>query len=281
MADHEGKTENVSHGNEWEVIPDLDEDDSMNVEKSSSINRAETSDIMYMSGHFVFPPSQHENLPLEPETHEVSGGAGPESIQDLEGKSYIEGEDNLNIGESNISYLYSGIPIFDQHGNIVDVSGTELQGGSTLKKENIYNAVKYSSFQSESVADEDNTAITESPNDQGFVSSTPIHTDKDEFDESNLPCEAWWKKHSTSIYVYAKGSNAFWSIFVATTVMGLVILGQHWQQERWKVLQLKWQLYVNEEKMSRVLRPLIRFKDVIVAGYRPGSFIRGSSSVEH
>jgi len=29
--------------------------------------------------------------------------------------------------------------------------------------------------------------------------------------------------------------------------MGLVLLGQRWQQERWQALQLKWQISINHE----------------------------------
>jgi hypothetical protein len=29
--------------------------------------------------------------------------------------------------------------------------------------------------------------------------------------------------------------------------MGIVILGQRWQQERWQALQLKWQASINNE----------------------------------
>ena len=77
-------------------------------------------------------------------------------------------------------------------------------------------------------------------------------------------------------YAHAKEANAFWSIFIAVAMMGLVILGQRWQQERWQALQLKWQLSINNEKTVRVMGSISRLKEVIIGGHHRGSFIKGS-----
>lgn len=39
--------------------------------RGNAYGEAETSRASFMSDHFVFPPSQHENLPLEPEDGEI------------------------------------------------------------------------------------------------------------------------------------------------------------------------------------------------------------------
>lgn len=55
-------------------------------------------------------------------------------------------------------------------------------------------------------------------------------------------CEAWWKRRA----VKQRETNSFWSIFVAATVMGVVIIGHRWHQERWQVLQLRGQAGVSD-----------------------------------
>ncbi|EPS69475.1 hypothetical protein M569_05298, partial [Genlisea aurea] len=82
--------------------------------------------------------------------------------------------------------------------------------------------------------------------------------------------KSWWKKKAVWVYSQAKEANAFWSIFVAAAVMGLVMLGHRWQQERWQAFQLK--LFPPLGRVRRMLSPLSRFKDVCV-GHRRGSLL--------
>ncbi|KAG9157656.1 hypothetical protein Leryth_014167 [Lithospermum erythrorhizon] len=257
MADNEG-TQDVSRGNEWEVLsltasayaaaPGPNKVELSNDENGSSVSDAGKSDALLMSRHFAFPPSHHENLPLQPEDIKVGGDAGPVSAD----KNKEKKDENLNI-EELISDVYDGIPIFDEKGKILSIGDTELQGALPVcNDQSFYSAAKLSSFQSESTMIEENIVNSQSVElydkdlDSG-VPNMPVIVDKDNYDESKLPCEAWWKKHAISIYTHAKEANAFWSIFVAAAVMGLVILGQRWQQERWQVLQAKWQLSINNE----------------------------------
>ncbi|CBI40392.3 unnamed protein product, partial [Vitis vinifera] len=242
MADNEEGEETTSRGNEWEVVSltasayaaapgpkgiEMSDDGKSNTFKG---NEAETSHAMFLSGHFVFPPSQHENLPLEPDDTEIHNEHGSEDV----------------IPESN-----------------VEKEGTALKGLNLVDKEpDIYSAAKFSSLHSEPTIGGSTT----------YDGNTVIP------DLVEPPELAWWKRRAASFYGHAKEANAFWSIFIAAAVMGLVILGQRWQHERWQVLQLKWQFGVNDEKMGRMLGPIIRLKDVIVGGNRRGSFIRGSST---
>jgi hypothetical protein len=67
-------------------------------------------------------------------------------------------------------------------------------------------------------------------------------------DESS--CEAWWKRRAVVWFVEARQANTFWSLALAAAVMGLVILGQRWQHERWKNHQLRLQLCSKDEVRS-------------------------------
>ncbi|KAJ8573175.1 hypothetical protein K7X08_009686 [Anisodus acutangulus] len=285
MASNEEGEETAPRGNEWEVVSltqsayaaasgpkQVDSNDDNNY---SAQYVADTSQAMFMSGHFVFPPSQHENLPLEPDVNEINneqGGedAGPELVTDEGGKS-------------------------DSYGASTETKEFEddaaLQGLSSVDKEqSFFGTANYSSYQSEesmglSATTGETNVLAESvePFHQGVDSVTsnlPKAKVEDDHDTTNLPCQAWWKRPSASLIAHAKDANTFWSIFIAAAVMGLVIIGQTWQQERWQVLQMKWQAGVHGERIGRMFGPLSRLKDVIVGGDRRGTFIRGSTPTQ-
>ncbi|CDP08797.1 unnamed protein product [Coffea canephora] len=312
MADNEEKEEPAARGNEWEVVSltastyaAAPNSDQVNVTEDENGNpaaedeAAETSRALFMSGHFVFPPSQHENLPLETERNEICSvqgneDAGFQSVGDEEIQSNTKEQAMMNTKGLTVPDEFPGIQFFDEKGNILPVGGTEYEEGTAFqglnlvdKEQSLYNSETFSSFHSERMigraanVDED-TEITEieEPYDHGLDSDLSKPTDE-EYDESDLPCGAWWKRRAASFYAHAKEANTFWSVFIAAAVMGLVILGQQWQQERWQVLQLKWQFSISNERMSRVMGSLARFKDVIVGGQRRGSLIRASTSTEH
>lgn len=284
MADNEEGEETTSRGNEWEVVSltasayaaapgpkgiELSDDSKNNTFEHKE---AETSNAMFMSDHFIFPPSQHENLPLEPDDTEIHNEHGsvdmiPELKVEKGGYSDRKDEDNWNIKDPEVGDELAGIQLFDEGGKSLSDSGKGFEEGAALKGLNlvdkeadIISAAEFSSFHSEapiggSITYDEDTVIPD-------VVLTPelgtdLHVDNsqspkstkddDGYDGSNLPCEAWWKRRAASFYGHAKEANAFWSIFVAAAVMGLVILGQRWQHERWQVLQLKWQFGLNDE----------------------------------
>ncbi|XP_055817259.1 ATG8-interacting protein 1-like isoform X2 [Solanum dulcamara] len=268
MASNEEGEETAPRGNEWEVVsltqsayaaaPGPKQVDSNDDNSSSAEYVAETSQAMFMSGHFVFPPSQHENLPLEPDVNEIHNeqgieDAGPELVAN-------EGEFEEDAALQRLS--------------LVD------------KEQSIFGAANYSSYQSEeptglSATTEETNMLEEpdEPSHQGLElgnSNLPKTKDEDDYDAANLPCQAWWKRRAASLV----DTNALWSVFIAAAVMGLVIIGQKWQQERWQVLQMKWQAGVHSERISRMFGPLSRLKDVIVGGDRRGMFIRGSAPAQ-
>ncbi|KAL3652612.1 hypothetical protein CASFOL_002293 [Castilleja foliolosa] len=279
MADEEGK-DDPPRGNEWEVVSlsasayaaapgpqqvDPNEDSQITLD---SKHRDETSTPLFMSRHFLFPPSQHENLPLEPEHKETPTGKGIE-----DDVSQLLKEDNETVTFKGLmSDEIPGIPIFDDKGNSLSVSGV---GFGNEVAQNIYSSATFSSFHSDAEEGEgtdDSTEPVDSAVDLGLHDIEKL--DKgDEHDGVDLPSEAWWKRQAVSLYEHAKEANTFWSIFVAGAVLGLVIIGHQWQQERWKVLKL-------DERMGRMLGPIYRFKDVIVGGHRRGSLVRGGGSIE-
>ncbi|KAL2330282.1 hypothetical protein Fmac_017863 [Flemingia macrophylla] len=314
MADNEEGGDRTSRGNEWEVVsltastyaaapgPDEVEMRDDGNEGVYTQDEAETSHALFMSGHFVFPPSQHENLPVEPDYREIHDDYGnkdvtseeiPEEVARPSGKD----EENLTLPGLEVSEEFEGMRYFDEKINRLSVRGKQFEEGTTLpafglpeKVESMYDPEKYTSFHgetalggvtaySESIVEPETTELSE----QGSNMSSDLSLSKNssnanEYNPSGLPCGAWWKRRAASLYAHAKETNAFWSVVVAATVMGLVMLGQRWQQER--ALQLKWQISINDEARSKVLAPIYRLKDAIVGGHRRGSLVSGSSSVE-
>lgn len=282
MADNEGE-ENVPRGNDWEVVSltasayaaapgpkyvEQDDDGNINVEVEE--NEAETSRALFMSGHFVFPPSEHENLPLETEFSK------PEITNEPVGKEAVSEFDSLDRGRSSgkddeenwtkelsVHNEFSEIQFLGKKDSKLSVHGTEFNEGATLKglnlsdkEESIYSSTTFSSRhgEAETVTYDENivTAELAEPSERGLeVSDDASNSNKsekaDEPSGSDLPCEAWWKRRASSLCAHAKEANTFWSILIAAAVMGIVVIGQRWQQERWQALQLKWQLSIKDE----------------------------------
>lgn len=312
-ADDEEAEEAMPRGNEWEVVtltastyaaaPGPRADESFHEEKDPTVSddyEAETSRALFMSGHFVFPPSQHENLPIEPENLEISKGfkedepAGELNV--AKGSKAAQKEDeNWTLEGLNVPEEFPGIPLLEEKGDrMLSIHGSGFVEPTTLhqldvddKEQNVYGTAKFNSFHNEteiggSVIYGENVVVSDlvEPSDHDldpsfFISKPPKSGEEHEIDDSELPCGAWWKRRMVSLCAQVKDTSAFWSIFVAAAVMGLVILGQRWQQERWEVLQQRWQLSVGNEKSGRILS---RLKDVIVGGSRRSTYITAASA---
>ncbi|XWS35797.1 hypothetical protein CRYUN_Cryun20dG0026800 [Craigia yunnanensis] len=298
MADNEEGEENAPRGNEWEVVsltasayaaaPGPKEIETKDVSKGDSYEEeeAETSRALFMSGHFVFPPSEHENLSLElsePDnsSEHVGKDVVPESVVEEGGRSRTKEEEDWTLKGLNAHDDFPRMQFFDKKNGTEFEEGTTLQGLDLIDKDQgLYSAATFSSFHTEeslggSTTHGEDTTVSEliEASEQGLgfpaddpQSPKPLQDDK--YDGSGLPCEAWWKRRAVSLYAHAKEANAVWSIFIAAAVVGLVILGQRWQQERRQALQLKWQLSINNEKTGRVLGSISRLKEVIVGGHR-------------
>ncbi|BFG22007.1 hypothetical protein CerSpe_082810 [Prunus speciosa] len=312
MADNEEVEESTARGNGWEVVSltestyaaspgpqgvELNNDGKINTYEE----QAETSHALFMSGHFVFPPSQHENLPVETDSSKIHNEhVDKDAVTEAEigiegGRSSGKEEETLTLKGLNVPDEFTGMPFLKEKDNMLSIGGTDFEEGATLegsmadKEQTIYDAAKYSLDGETALGGStpygESTALPGriEPSEQGLdssedISQSPRPPHDDKFDVSDLPCGAWWKRRAASLYCHAKEANAYWSIFVAAAVMGLVLLGQRWQNERWQALQQKWQLSVNDQKTGRMFGPISRLKDVIVGSQSRGSFIRVSSS---
>ncbi|KAF6162227.1 hypothetical protein GIB67_008356 [Kingdonia uniflora] len=171
---------------------------------------------MFMSDHFVFPPSQHENLPLE-----LYMPRSDREVEDISDKSERGNEDfvELEVPDNLVGHeLYDGnkATVSD---SVMDTENVVSPESSDPSRKNIY-----------------------SPTDR---LKSQISSKENRYKGSGLPCEAWWKRVA-SFYAQAKEANKLWSVFVAAALMGLVIVGQRYQQGRWQI-QHKWQLGINDE----------------------------------
>ncbi|XP_042029334.1 ATG8-interacting protein 1-like [Salvia splendens] len=305
MADNEEAKEIGSRGNEWEVVSltasayaaapgpepvDSSEDSVTKLDK----HEGETSNAMFMSGHFVFPPNQHENLPIEPEFSEVDSEKGGEDdvsqlgIEDRV-KSDPKDEDSATI-EELMTEEFPGIQVLDIKGSTLSLGGADLGKDMAFDKaQSIYTPSEFSLFNSETTIGISNNSGDGAGTDDsiepldGYVDPADLPNfqkakEGGKYDDADLPCEAWWKRRALSVYAHAKEANTVWSIFLAAAVMGLVIISHQWQHERWQILHQRLQFGINDEKMSRLLAPISRFKDVVIGGHRRGSLIRGSAS---
>lgn len=108
-------------------------------------------------------------------------------------------------------------------------------------------------------------------------SDSPVASKAKKSSGKDLPCEAWWKRHAASMLSQAREANALWPIAIAAALMGLVVLGQQWQQERWQNQQLRSQLSAKDEKISQILHQIARLKEAIT-GRRKVPIIRSSST---
>ncbi|KAK1377220.1 ATG8-interacting protein 1 [Heracleum sosnowskyi] len=272
MADNKENREVPAHGNEWEVVslsasayaasPGAEQDKLKDDDHGHPVDEDKegTSEAMFMSRHFVFPPKE--------------GGI-----------SNTKDGENWDATALSMSDEFPGMQFVDEKGKSLSVSGTEFEEGIvrhglTLvdKEQSSYSTTKFTSDHGEatigrSAQVEENKAFAEPVDSSEEGSRSPKNMDEDKDDGSDLPCEAWWKRRALSLYAQAKEANAVWSIFIAAAVMGLVIIGQ-----RWQVLQNKWPY--GDEKMSKMLGPLSRLKDVIVGGQRSGSVIRSSTTAQ-
>lgn len=298
MASNETEEE-AAHGSEWEVVSltaseyEYAAAGKLNVREEYE---GQTSNALFMSHHFALPSSQHAYLQPEPEKNEILTQQHvvkePEFVSaDGGGKTGVNNQEHLE-SKGLSSSEFPGMQIFNekaQKGDQLCVGGAECADDATRldwvdKEPGSYDAAAYSSsLQGEagmSVLGESIPASNdplESLPQQVDISDFPDEKKHDEDD--HLPCQAWWKRQAASLIAHAKEANTFWSVFIAAAVMGLVIIGQCWQHERW--LQSKWQhLGLHEERMCRMVGPLSRLRNAIIGGERRGSSLRSSNPAQ-
>ncbi|KAK4769421.1 hypothetical protein SAY86_027571 [Trapa natans] len=278
MADN-NEVEGANTRNDWEVVsltasayaatsgsPEVPQIDGA---EGSAYDEAETSHALFMSGHFVFPPSQHENLPIDPEQDEIH----EETV----------GKDDKDQALGTAHDEFPGVNVFDERGSRVSIQNS----GYEPDKEQSHYSASFSYLYDKTLTGGSSPYADHRPTEAVETEESPDSPSESYLSKalekdcsaSDLPC-SWWKKRAVSLYDQAKDANAFWVVFVAAALMGLSILGQKWRQERWQVLHQRWHLYLRDEKMSRMMGPIYWIKDVMVGGQIRGSLIRGSSSSE-
>lgn len=207
-------------GNEWEFVnltasayaaSPVD----LNHGNSVGENEIEASDPMFVSGHFVFPPSRHKNLPPEPQNSEMNDvECGEFDVPQLNaGEERGKSDDNDASFVELMSDKFPGDPVLDEISNTLLASSADFQEDLIVDKEE---------------------ESAESHEDSRFLSC-----EEEKFDCEEVPCEAWWKRRAVSLFSQAKEANSFWSVFITAAVMGIVIIGHHWNKKRWHVLQIK------------------------------------------
>ncbi|XP_010426936.1 PREDICTED: ATG8-interacting protein 2-like [Camelina sativa] len=304
MADKDDASTRAN--NDWEVVSltasayaaspgpkplDLKHEDDVNKDALTPPplhESAQTSHPLYMSRHFVFPPTPTSSVDDVLQTDTTTSDLlteGPSKKLDF-GFS-VEQETGSALKKDGGDLSLKGLDLSDNDFAGLDFS--EDKGGKTHDNNNIYKTAMtsldderaISGFEQQSEPVQEPTepsASASSPSDDVSSSDLNPTTKDDKNDDDVPPCQAWWKRSAASLIAQAKETNTVWSIFIAAAVMGVVILGQHWQQERWQILQLKWESTIGNEKAGRLMGPISRLKQAFVGGgQRRDSFIRASS----
>ncbi|CAH8362475.1 unnamed protein product [Eruca vesicaria subsp. sativa] len=293
MADKEepssgGGGDNTTRGTDWEVVsltasayaaspgpkPVHDKD-------VTPPSEAETSHPLYMSRHFVFPSSEELHTNVEPsdlpgEIYEdkASKKIDSEFSLDQEAPGKEDGGDlslkGLELGKDD---EFAGLDFFE-----------EEKGKSNIYKKKTSLEDDERAFGGSHVYEQTEPVHQQTvhPDDITPDVSPELEDDDDKHHQvaaanSPPPCEPWWKRSAASLISHAKETNTVWSIFIAAAVMGVVVLGQRWQHDRWQILQLNWESTIGNEKAGRLMGPISRLKQAFVGGQRRDSFIRASS----
>ncbi|SPT15423.1 unnamed protein product [Triticum aestivum] len=171
-----------------------------------------SSSTLLMSDHFVFPPSEHENLPIETALLEPQEST---SVEDAGFKNVGGGYDD---GSETVKY-------YDE-GKSLSVRDAEMMMGDVAEFHAEDDARGYV------VHDDDDDSQDKSdvpPQDSSSSSSKGRG--------SGAPCQCWLKKHMSCLYDQAKDTNHLWGAVVVAALVGLVIL---WRKDKLHMSCLKW-----------------------------------------
>ncbi|XP_020698533.1 ATG8-interacting protein 1 [Dendrobium catenatum] len=271
MADEEEKDGTSSRGADWEVValtsstyaaapgPDADQPDDP---RDKEFQREhDSSNTMFMSEHFVFPPHEHENLPIESDSGEIHDQTGCLGILPTE-------EENNYLDEFDEDSSEAEPPIHNMESQESQTHSFSLAGIESRQM------IPPDDENDISEIYDPSNKLNDMPPD--FANHGKISDGND--GQSGLPCEVWWKRHALSLCKQVKETNTFWSIFMAAAVMGLLVLGKQWKREKLQLQQLRWQFSNTNERMGRLLGSVNRFKYAFVSGHRHGSLIHGGAA---
>lgn len=286
MADNEEVEKSIARGNDWEVVsltastcaaaPGPAEVAFKDDDKGDTVDldRAETSSALFFSRYFALDPAHHENRALEiadidvDEKHKYKDRAFLKDVEQV--RSSGKDEKDWAFKGLSVHDEYPCLHFLDEKGLALSIHGPALEEGSdhlqglkylTDREQSVYSSATFSSFSSNDAASRvppcciENMTVSKvedisepaADSSSAVISHRPKHIKGENFSGFDLPSGAWWKKRAASFCAQAKESNAFWSVFIAAAVMGIVILGQRWQQEKRQVLQLRWHLSINNE----------------------------------
>ncbi|KAM0072322.1 putative ATG8-interacting protein [Helianthus debilis subsp. tardiflorus] len=278
MAEKDEAQVNTPRGADWEVVtltasayaasPGGSIPEVKHEEKSEVIDKdnTETSNALFMSGHFVYPPRQNENAKSEPEMTEifentVAKDDGSVSVKDLGGEfeSSIKDEENWDLRK------------------LTEMGFTENTSLNLAGKEkSIYDSPTLHSLHNEATMgalnlDDETSALDESvhSSDPALDSNTqnlPSKEDNHLDNHDGSGYTVWLKKQAVCFYAHAKETNTLWSVVAAAAVMGIVIIGHKWHQEKWQVFRHEWKSRTPDEKIRMMAGPLARFKFAIIGG---------------
>lgn len=177
-----------------------------------------SSNPLLVSGHFVFPPSEHENLPIQTSFDEIQ----PDKDLQKPSTSVEDYSVKNDVGSERVQFDDEGKHLSDD-----DVEmGDDTPGyGSSHAEDDAHGFVAH---------DDGN----ESGEDFDEKSGHPSEPDSKSCD-TGASCKCWLKKHMTCLYNQAKERNAIWSVVVAAALVGIVILGR-WHKDKLHLNHLKW-----------------------------------------
>ncbi|CAN6203681.1 unnamed protein product [Urochloa humidicola] len=189
---------------------------------------------LVMSDGFVFPPSEHENLPIEPE-HEIllvepGHEIFPVEPEHDESNTNSDGKEGSCAGSNDDEWCHVSPEEVDGMGNENLSVNSDLSAGNE-------------------------TPLLDSNPKEGNAKQDKAHGTC----KADLPCEGWWKRKSTYLFHHIKGVTTVCSVVAAGAVVGFVVMSQRWQQDHLHLHQF--QFSVNAESMSRVIGAFGRLKD--------------------
>ena len=179
---------------------------------------------LVMSDGFVFPPSEHENLPIEPEHDNL-----PIEPEHDESNTNSDGKESSCAGNNDDDWCH--------------VSPEEIDG---ISNENLSDNSDLPAAREATVPDSQPTEIN--------AKREKDHTTC----KADLPCERWWKRKTTYLFHHIKGVTTVCSVVAAGAVVGFVVMGQRWQQDHWHLHQFKFSVSGEVCHLSFIWRSFAR-----------------------
>ncbi|XP_076893309.1 ATG8-interacting protein 2-like [Bidens hawaiensis] len=320
MAENNEAQVTAPRGADWEVvsltastyaaspggsIPEVKQEETGEVVKKDEV---ETSNTLFMSGHFEFPPRQPENaLPESAKTEILENPTGKDdgsvSVKDLEEENWdlknliqhenvppelekteiLEnptGKDDGSVSVKNVEEENWDLKKLTELGYTENTS-LNLAG----KEKSIYDSPTLHSLHSETTIgalnlDDETSVLDESIYSEPTMDPNTPNTPAKEDNNEGSGYADWLKKQAVCFYAHAKETNTLWSVFAAAAVMGIVIIGHKWHQEKWQVIRHEWKTRNHDEKIRMMAGPISRFKYAIIGGNQHDFSIRGGLSRE-